>query len=396
MDEAGASRPLRADEGCRRRRPHGTPGLRSGSSPTPTCRAGSRWCARRCTGAASSRRSSGSTARTCGSAGCPTPSGTTATCRRSCARAGWTGSRRSSSSWNKVNVFPHRTLPLAGHRRIDACSCTCRRRATTTAAARPTACSRACSSTPSATSNRRCSSTARATAAAGRARSTSSSPAASRTSAGCRGSSTRPADRFFRALEQQEITHTHVGELYLETHQGTYTTQGAIKKYNRLVERKLHNAEALAALTGGGSRARSTRTGRRCCSTSSTTSSPARRSRGSTPRPSRRYQRSTPNSTRTSASWSPGCRRAATRSVGDQPHRLRATRARRRRRRVARRPTSVRTPPHALTPAPAFDPSSRPRADTITNGILTLRFDADRRDRLVHGCRGRRARRRPA
>lgn len=60
------------------------------------------------------------------------------------------------------------------------------------------------------------------------------------------------ADRFFRALEQQEITHTHVGELYLETHQGTYTTQGAIKKYNRLVERKLHNAEALAALTGGG------------------------------------------------------------------------------------------------------------------------------------------------
>ena len=63
------------------------------------------------------------------------------------------------------------------------------------------------------------------------------------------------ADRFFRALEQQEITHTHVGELYLETHQGTYTTQGAIKKYNRLVERKLHNAEALAALTGGGTEA---------------------------------------------------------------------------------------------------------------------------------------------
>ncbi|BDV32393.1 alpha-mannosidase [Microbacterium terricola] len=60
------------------------------------------------------------------------------------------------------------------------------------------------------------------------------------------------ADRFFRALEQRDIAHTHVGELYLETHQGTYTTQGAIKKYNRLVERKLHNAEALTALTGGG------------------------------------------------------------------------------------------------------------------------------------------------
>ncbi len=59
------------------------------------------------------------------------------------------------------------------------------------------------------------------------------------------------ADTFFRALEQREVAHTHVGELYLETHQGTYTTQGAIKKYNRLLERKLHNAEALEALTGG-------------------------------------------------------------------------------------------------------------------------------------------------
>ncbi|MET0862456.1 MAG: hypothetical protein ABW091_15675, partial [Microbacterium sp.] len=59
------------------------------------------------------------------------------------------------------------------------------------------------------------------------------------------------ADSFFRALEQREVAHTHVGELYLETHQGTYTTQGAIKKYNRMLERKLHNAEALAVLTGG-------------------------------------------------------------------------------------------------------------------------------------------------
>jgi alpha-mannosidase len=59
------------------------------------------------------------------------------------------------------------------------------------------------------------------------------------------------ADAFFRALEQREVVHTHVGELYLETHQGTYTTQGAIKKYNRMLERKLHNAEALEALTGG-------------------------------------------------------------------------------------------------------------------------------------------------
>lgn len=59
------------------------------------------------------------------------------------------------------------------------------------------------------------------------------------------------ADAFFRALEQRDVSHTHVGELYLETHQGTYTTQGAIKRYNRMLERKLHNAEALAVLAGG-------------------------------------------------------------------------------------------------------------------------------------------------
>ena len=58
------------------------------------------------------------------------------------------------------------------------------------------------------------------------------------------------ASDFFRHLEQQDIAHTHVGELYLETHQGTYTAQAKIKKYNRLIERKLHNAEALAAIVG--------------------------------------------------------------------------------------------------------------------------------------------------
>ncbi|WP_394553780.1 alpha-mannosidase [Agromyces sp. MMS24-JH15] len=58
------------------------------------------------------------------------------------------------------------------------------------------------------------------------------------------------AGDFFRRLEQRDIPHTHTGELYLETHQGTYTTQAQIKRRNRLVERKLHDAEALAVLTG--------------------------------------------------------------------------------------------------------------------------------------------------
>ncbi len=63
------------------------------------------------------------------------------------------------------------------------------------------------------------------------------------------------AGDFFRALEQHDRTqlHTHSGELYLETHQGTYTTQAAIKKGNRVVERKLHEAEVLAVVVGADS-----------------------------------------------------------------------------------------------------------------------------------------------
>ena len=62
------------------------------------------------------------------------------------------------------------------------------------------------------------------------------------------------ASDFFRRLEKLPIAHTHRGELYLETHQGTYTTQAEAKRRNRRVERKLHDAEALAAITGSESR----------------------------------------------------------------------------------------------------------------------------------------------
>ena len=55
------------------------------------------------------------------------------------------------------------------------------------------------------------------------------------------------AIRFFDALRQQPIEHLHVGELYLETHQGTLTTQADNKRDNRLMERLLHNAEAASA-----------------------------------------------------------------------------------------------------------------------------------------------------
>jgi alpha-mannosidase len=56
------------------------------------------------------------------------------------------------------------------------------------------------------------------------------------------------AAEFFEKLETPE--HIYTGELYLETHQGTYTTQAKIKRYNRLCELLLHNAECLSVVDG--------------------------------------------------------------------------------------------------------------------------------------------------
>nr|WP_284253420.1 glycoside hydrolase family 38 C-terminal domain-containing protein [Pseudolysinimonas kribbensis] len=58
------------------------------------------------------------------------------------------------------------------------------------------------------------------------------------------------AGDFFRALEEKDVVPSHQGELYLEAHQGTYTTQRRTKQHNRRVERMLHEVEALAAIVG--------------------------------------------------------------------------------------------------------------------------------------------------
>jgi alpha-mannosidase len=57
------------------------------------------------------------------------------------------------------------------------------------------------------------------------------------------------AEDFFGALEQdaRELPVV-VGELYLEFHRGTYTTQAALKRANRRCEAALHDAELLAAV----------------------------------------------------------------------------------------------------------------------------------------------------
>ncbi|NXA52427.1 MA2C1 mannosidase, partial [Nothocercus julius] len=56
-------------------------------------------------------------------------------------------------------------------------------------------------------------------------------------------------DRLFSALEQESSQLcTWVGELFLELHNGTYTTQAQIKKGNRECERILHDVEVLSTL----------------------------------------------------------------------------------------------------------------------------------------------------
>lgn len=49
-------------------------------------------------------------------------------------------------------------------------------------------------------------------------------------------------------LKTADALPVYDGELYLECHTGTYTTMGRNKRYNRICEQKLHDAELLSAL----------------------------------------------------------------------------------------------------------------------------------------------------
>lgn len=58
-----------------------------------------------------------------------------------------------------------------------------------------------------------------------------------------------PALKFFNKLEEkQDRYQTWAGELYLEAHQGTYTTQGRNKRYNRKTEYLLHDLELFSVI----------------------------------------------------------------------------------------------------------------------------------------------------
>jgi len=57
-------------------------------------------------------------------------------------------------------------------------------------------------------------------------------------------------EAFFRDLADEAEWPEVVGELYLEYHRGTYTTQARTKRASRRAERALHDAELLAAVAG--------------------------------------------------------------------------------------------------------------------------------------------------
>ncbi|MDR3293786.1 MAG: hypothetical protein LBT20_06785, partial [Clostridiales bacterium] len=57
-----------------------------------------------------------------------------------------------------------------------------------------------------------------------------------------------PSEEFFKELEKsRSVLKVYKGELYLEKHQGTLTTQARNKAYNRKAEVLFHNVEFLAA-----------------------------------------------------------------------------------------------------------------------------------------------------
>ena len=117
-------------------------------------------------------------------------------------------------------------------------------------------------------------------AAAARTRSLEGSPAVRMTS---------PAEFFATAEAEYPLPPVWSGELYLEFHRGTYTSQARTKRGNRRSEHLLREAELWAATAAVRTGAAYPRTcwsgaGTPCCCSSSTTSCRARRSRGCTRR----------------------------------------------------------------------------------------------------------------
>ena len=242
-----------------------------GWSPTPTCPAGRRWPDSSSPASGSSARSSASSPTT---SGCPTRSATPRRYPRSPPRRAPAGSSPRRSSWNETNRMPAPHLPVGGHRRNPALHALPAGRHLQLRALR-----RTISPAPSASSPRRagrrrrwCRSAGATAAVAPPARCSPPRTARAVLEGSPRVELARPA-AFFGPPRPPSIQTRRcgAGELYLEYHRGTYTSQARTKRGNRRSEHLLREAELWATTAARSARrrlprtTRCERTGRRCC-----------------------------------------------------------------------------------------------------------------------------------
>ncbi len=268
----------------------GCPSAAPGSSPTATCPRASRSLRQFLHGQRFFERALRPPLRA--SSGTPTCSATTASCRRSCARAGIGRLPDPEALLEPVQPARAPHLRLAGDRRQRGARALpagrhLQRRGTRRRAAPDGA--RATRIT-TALARQRCSSTATATAAAGRRARCSRPCSAPRDLAGvCRARDwARPHELFERARGRaRRAGRRSLGELYFEYHRGTYTSQARDQARQPAREIALHDAEVACALAAGwrppyprAELDRAVEASARAAS--STTSCPARRSPRST------------------------------------------------------------------------------------------------------------------
>ena len=251
----------------------------------------SRSCASSSTASASSSASSAAAPRCSGT---PTSSATTASCRRSCAAPGSTASSRRSCSWNRFNPPEHHTFRWVG---IDGSAVLAHFPPADTYNAEATV-----------PELRRAARDFKDHALSAHsllvfgwgdggggptARDARDARARARTCRTSRARRSATRRRSSRALAEEADWPEVVGELYLEYHRGTYTTQARTKRASRrararAARRRAARRRRRRAVAARGARAAP---GRRSCSTTSTTSSRARRSARSTRAPSATWPR---------------------------------------------------------------------------------------------------------
>ena len=190
-------------------------------------------------------------------------------------------------SWNRFNqpAVPH--LHVAGHRRQPRCSPTSRRPTPTTPRPPWPSCGAAPATTRTTTARATaCSCSATATGAAGRRPTCSRRCAAAATCRACRGPRSATSDEFFDALEAeaQRAARPSSASSTSSTTAAPTPARPRSSAATGAASGLLHDAEFLRAVAhGAGGRCVPARAADRaladcCCSTSSTTSCPARRS----------------------------------------------------------------------------------------------------------------------